>query len=115
MKKILLSLCLSVMLLNACTTRVVSSNKPYSDDKISLGKTYNFFTKDGKKESITVTKIDEEKIYGSDSEEKPVSIEKSNISEVKKGNALATIGLAAAAIGLAVVGSAYYNNKPVGQ
>lgn len=114
MKKLFLSLSLSVIFLNSCTTRVVSAEKSYSDDKILQGRTYTFISKDGKKESINITKIDEQNIYGNDSEGKKVVIEKSNISEVKKTKVGATIGLVAGIIALVIIAPAYYKNEPIG-
>jgi len=113
MKKILLSLSLSIILLNSCTARVVSSSKPYSDDKVTTGKTYNFFTKDGKSKMFQITKIDEVKIYGIDPDGKESFVEKSNIVEIKKNKFLATVGLVVGVIGLVVIADAYYHQKTI--
>lgn len=115
MKKLFISLGLSIVLLNSCTTRLVSASKPYSDDKISAGKTYTFTTSDGKNEILTITKIDNQNIYGENSSGKQVIIEKAKISEIKKSKTLATVGLIVGVLVLAVVGDAYAKNKPVGQ
>lgn len=115
MKKLFISLGLSIIFLNSCTTRVVSANKPYSDDKISNGKTYTFFSNDGSKKVFIVEKISENTIIGKDVVDgKEVSIEKSNISKINKSNTLATIGLVAGIIVAALVIPAYAKNEPVG-
>lgn len=115
MKNIFTSSVLSLLILTSCTTRVVSAEKPYSDDKISVGKTYTFITNNHKKEPLNVTKIDSEKIYGKDYNGKEVSIEKSELLEIKKNKTLATIGIAAGVVLLALFIPAYVKNKPVGQ
>lgn len=110
MKKLFLSIGLSIILLNSCTTRVVSSEKPYSDDKISNGKTYSFFSNDGSKKVFTVEKIDANTITGKNAEGKVMSIEKSEISKINKSNTLATVGLVALVLGLALFTPTYINN-----
>lgn len=115
MKKLLISLGLSFILLNSCTTRVVSAEKPYSDSAISVGKTYTFISSNGKKESLIITKISEQSIFGKNFEGKEVLVEKSKITEIKKTKIGATILLIVGVIGLVAVGNAFYRNKPVGQ
>lgn len=115
MKKYLLSVVLSLLVLTSCTTRVVSSNKPYSDEKLFVGKHYTFLRTDGTKESLDITKIDSENIYGKNVDGREVLVEKSKISEIKKVSAGKTIGLAAGILAIAVLLPAYIQNKPVGQ
>lgn len=115
MKKLFLSLGLSILLLNSCTTRVVSAKKPYSDSAISVGKTYTFISNDGKKEALNITKIDEQNLTGKNENGKEVVVEKSKIIEIKKTKVGATIGLVVGVIALAIVVPAYASNKPVGQ
>jgi hypothetical protein len=50
MKNLFLSLSLSVIFLNSCTTRVVSANKPYSDAKFLMEKLI-LFSNNGTKKS----------------------------------------------------------------
>lgn len=115
MKKLFLSLGLSILLLNSCTTRVVSAKKPYSDSAISVGQTYTIVSNDGKKDALNITKIDEQNIFGKNVDGKEITIEKSKITEIKKTKVGGTILLVAGVIGLALVGTAFYHNKPVGQ
>lgn len=114
MKNLFFSVTLSLIFLNSCTTRVVSANKPYSDDKISNGKTYSFFSNDGSKKVFTVEKIDTNTITGKNAEGQVMSIEKSEISKINKSNTLATVGLVGVIIAAALVIPAYSKNEPVG-
>ncbi len=110
MKNLFLSLSLSVILLNSCTTRVVSANKPYSDAKISNGKTYTFFSNNGTKKILNVERIDETTIYGKDVNGKEFTIQKSEISKINKSNTLATVGIVVLVLGLALFTPTYINN-----
>ena len=110
MKNLFLSLSLSVILLNSCTTRVVSANKPYSDAKISNGKTYTFFSNNGTKKILNVERIDETTIYGKDVNGKESTIQKSEISKINKSNTLATVGIVVLVLGLALFTPTYINN-----
>lgn len=114
MKKLFLSLGLSILLLNSCTTRVVSAEKPYSDSAISVGKSFTFFTNDGKKLTFEITKIDEQNILGKDFEGKEVVVEKSKITEIKRSKTGATILLVAGTVAVVLVGIMYYKQKPIG-
>ncbi|MCB4234334.1 hypothetical protein LDL59_02280 [Kaistella anthropi] len=76
MKNKIVSYSLTFLLLTSCTTRIVSEKKPYSDNKISVGKIYSFITKDSKKYHLKFTKEDEEVIYGEDKEGNEIRIEK---------------------------------------
>ena len=110
MKNLFLSLLLSVIFLNSCTTRVVSANKPYSDAKISNGKTYTFFSNNGTKKILNVERIDETTIYGKDVNGKEFTIQKSEISKINKSNTLATVGIVVLVLGLALFTPTYINN-----
>ena len=110
MKNLFLSLSLSVILLNSCTTRVVSANKPYYDAKISNGKTYTFFSNNGTKKILNVERIDETTIYGKDVNGKEFTIQKSEISKINKSNTLATVGIVVLVLGLALFTPTYINN-----
>ena len=110
MKNLFLSLSLSVILLNSCTTRVVSANKPYSDAKISNGKTYTFFSNNGTKKILNVERIDEATIYGKDANGNDFTIQKSEISKINKSNTLATVGIVVLVLGLALFTPTYINN-----
>ena len=110
MKNLFLSLSLSVILLNSCTTRVVSANKPYSDAKISNGKTYTFFSNNGTKKILNVERIDETTIYGKDVNGKEFTIQKSEISKINKSNTMATVGIVVLVLGLALFTPTYINN-----
>lgn len=114
MKKLFLSLGLSLILLNSCTTRVVSAEKPYTDSAISVGHIYTFFTKDGKKSVFEITKIDAQNIYGKNVEGKEITIEKSNITVIKKSKTGATILLVVGTVSVILVGIMYYKQKPLG-
>ncbi len=111
MKNLFLSLSLSVILLNSCTTRVVSANKPYSDAKISNGKTYTFFSNNGTKKILNVERIDETTIYGKDVNGKEFTIQKSEISKINKSNTMATVGIVVLVLGLALFTPTYINNR----
>ncbi len=110
MKNLFLSLSLSVIFLNSCTTRVVSTNKPYSDAKISNGKTYTFFSNNGTKKVLNVERIDETTIYGKDVNGKEFTIQKSEISKINKSNTLATVGIVVLVLALALFTPTYINN-----
>ncbi|GGP03288.1 hypothetical protein GCM10010992_11090 [Cloacibacterium rupense] len=114
MKNLLICLSLSVIFLNSCTTRVVSANKPYSDTKLSYGKTYTFFSNNGTKITLNVERIDETTIYGKDIIGKDITIQKSEISKINKSNTLATVGLVVLAIAAALTIPAYVKNEPIG-
>ena len=94
------SLVLSVFfVLAACTTRVVSPNKPMHDNSLDLYKKYTIQTKDAKSQKIEVLKVDATKIYGKNKTGEMVEIEKSEVREIKKPDYLvsAIIGIAAIA------------------
>ncbi len=110
MKNLFLSLSLSVIFLNSCTTRVVSTNKPYSDANISNGKTYTFFSNNGTKKILNVERIDEATIYGKDANGNDFTIQKSEISKINKSNTLATVGIVVLVLGLALFTPTYINN-----
>ena len=115
MKKLFLSLGLSILLLNSCTTRVVSAKKPYSDSAISVGQTYTIVSNDGKKDALNITKIDEQNIFGKNSEGKELMVEKSKITEIKQTKVGATVALVVGIVALAIIIPAYVSNKPIGQ
>ena len=105
-----------VLLLNSCTTTLVSAKKQNTvDSVVKPNNTYAFITKDGAKEKILVANIDQEKIMGTNAMGKTISIDKTQISEVKKSNTLGTVIIAAGIVAAAVVLPAYIQNKPVGQ
>lgn len=117
MKKIFIPAFLGfAMLLNSCTTTLVSSKKQNTIDTVVLANnTYTFITKDGTKEKIRVVSTDQDKITGTNSIDKMISIEKTQILEVKKSNMIGTVLIAAGIVGAAVVIPPYIENKPVGQ
>lgn len=115
MKKLFLSFSLSFIILNSCTTTLVSAGKSYSDATISVGNMYTFITSDGKKQALNITKIDEQNIFGKNSEGKELMVEKSKITKIKKTKVGATVALVVGVVALAVIIPAYVNNKPIGQ
>lgn len=114
MKKLFLSLSLSIIFLNSCVSKVVSDKKPYTDERISIGKTYTFISNNGTKKVFTVQKIDASTIVGTNYEGKEISIEKSEISRINKSNTLSSVGLAATIIVVVLFVPAYIKNEPVG-
>ena len=86
-------------ILASCQTRVVSPNKPLSDNSIELYKKYTIQTKDAKCQKVEILKVDATKIYGKNKAGEMVEIEKSEVREIKKPDILlsALIGLAALA------------------
>ncbi|WP_412850326.1 hypothetical protein ACL0VS_11015 [Chryseobacterium sp. PMSZPI] len=115
MKRFVISTISSIILLSSCTTNVVNQRKAYNDSKLKLGKNYIFTTQDGKKYSLKISKIDSLTVYGKDSEENLITIEKSKIFTIKKHNVAGTVGIVVGGIAAAVVIPAYISNKPVGQ
>ncbi|MGZ5285355.1 MAG: hypothetical protein ACXWB4_06855, partial [Kaistella sp.] len=93
MKKIYVHTTLGLLLLlNSCTSTLVSANRQNTvDSVVKPNNTYTFITKDGAKEKILVANIDEEKIMGTNTMGKTISIDKTQISEVKKSNTLGTV------------------------
>ena len=93
------SLVLSVFfVLAACTTRVVSPNKPMHDNSLDLYKKYTIQTKDAKSQKIEVLKVDATKIYGKNKAGEMVEIDKSEVREIKKPDILLSAAIALAAI-----------------
>ena len=117
MKKIYVHTTLGLLLLlNSCTSTLVSANRQNTvDSVVKPNITYTFVTKDGAKEKILVANIDQEKIVGTNAVGKTISVDKTQISEVKKSNTLGTVIIAAGIVAAAVVLPAYIQNKPVGQ
>ena len=85
------------------------------DSVLAVGSTYTFIKADGSKEKFTVLKIEKDKISGKNDDQKSFEIEKSQISGIKKGITLATVGIIVGAVALIAIVPAYVSNKPVGQ
>lgn len=113
----LTSLSLSALLiLGSCTTTLMSSTKQKEINSVlAVGNTYTFIKADGSKEKFMVLKIEKDKISGKNDDQKSFEIEKSQISEIKKGNTLATVGIIVGAVALITIIPAFVSNKPVGQ
>lgn len=88
-----------LVVVTSCQTRVVSPNKPITDNSLDLYKKYTIVTKDAKSQKLEVVKVDASKIYGKNKMGKMVEIDRSDVREVKKPDVLASviIGLAAVA------------------
>lgn len=117
MKKIITyaSLCM-IVLLNSCTTTLVSSKKQNTIDAVvQKNNTYTFIKKDGTKETFRVMSISADKITGQNSAEKTIEIDKNQISEIKQNNTIGTVLITVGIIAAAIVIPAYAKNKPVGQ
>lgn len=117
MKKIITnaSLC-SIILLNSCTSTLLSSKKQNTIDAVvQKNNTYTFIKTDGTKETFRVTSISDDKVTGQNTAEKTIEIDKNQISEIKKSNTAGTVLIAVGVIGAAIVIPAYVKNKPVGQ
>lgn len=97
-KKILWILAIP-MILMSCHTRVVTPNKPLTDNSLDLYKKYTVVTKDAKVQKLEIVKVDATKIYGKNKTGEMVEIEKSEVREIKKPDILSSviIGLAAVA------------------
>jgi hypothetical protein len=85
-------------ILASCQTRVVSPNKPLSDNSIELYKKYTIQTKDAKSQKVEVLKVDATKIYGKNKAGEMIEIEKSEVREIKKPDFLLSAIIALAAI-----------------
>jgi len=116
MRKISASVLTFTLLLNSCTTTLVSAKKQVPlEDAVQIDKTYTFFQNNSSKQKIQVTNIDAEQISGKDENGKMIKIQKAEIDEVKKNNTLGTVLITAGVVAAAVVIPAYVGNKPVGQ
>jgi len=85
-------------ILASCQTRVVSPNKPITDNSIDLYKKYTIQTKDAKSQKIEVLKVDATKIYGKNKAGEMVEIEKNEVRDIKKPDVLSSIIIGVAAI-----------------
>lgn len=102
--------------INSCTTTIVSSTKANDINSVlSIGKTYSFIKKDGTKIRFKVEDINENTIIGRNIEYQRFEIEKNQIAEIKKGNTLGTVLIAAGVVASAIIIPAYVSNKPIGQ
>jgi len=83
---------------SSCQIRVVDQQKPMRSNSLELYKKYSVQTNDGKTVRVKVLKQDDQHIYGKTKKGEEVTINKSDVREVKKYNVLASIGIGAAAI-----------------
>lgn len=86
-----------LLLTVSCSTRVASLDRPLKDNSLELYQKYNIQTQDGKWHKIKVLKIDQENLYGKTTKGEDITLEKSNIREVKKFDLLSSLGIGAAA------------------
>ena len=115
MKKFYISFSLSLfIILNSCTTTLVSSKKDNEIDTVlKIGKSYTFFTNDGLKKKYTVSKLEDGKIFGMNEAGEKFDLEKSSIIKINRANYFGTISIIVGVIAAAVVVPAFYQNKPI--
>ncbi len=105
-----------LILLNSCTTTLVSSqNGGTVENSVKTGKTYTFKDNTGQRYNFKVESITKDKITGSNSDGQRFTIDKNNISTVKKIHTGKTMLLTAGVIAVAVLLPAYIKNEPVGK
>lgn len=96
--KNILTLCLFLLILGSCQTRVVSSQKPMHNNSLELYHKYTIQTNDAKIIKIEVLRVDDSKIYGKTKSGEEVVINKSDVREAKKLDVVSSIFIALAAI-----------------
>lgn len=82
----------------SCQTRVVSPNRPMTDNSLDLYKRYTVVTKDAKTQKLEIVKVDATKIYGKTKTGEMVEVEKSQVREIKKPDVVASVIIALAAV-----------------
>lgn len=87
-----------IISLVSCQTSVVNQQKPLQSNTLELYKKYSVQTNDAKITKLKVLRIDDEKIYGKTNQGEEVTINKSEIREVKQFNWLVSAGIAVAAV-----------------
>lgn len=82
----------------SCQTRVVSAQKPMQVNSLELYQRYTIQTHDAKQYKVEVLRQDTEKIYAKTKLGEEVTLNKSDIREVKKLNILSSVLIAVAAV-----------------
>ncbi len=95
--------CLPIVLLllifaTSCQTRVVSTENPIRSNSLELYQRYTIQTNDAQEIKMEVLRQDEQTIYGKTKSGEDVTVNKSDVREVKKLNLLSTIAIAVAAV-----------------
>lgn len=117
MRKFYVSFFLSlIIILNSCTTTLVSAKKNNEiDDVLKIGKSYTFFTNDGMKKKFTVSKIEDEKILGLNEAGEKFELEKSSVIKINKANVTGTLSIVVGVVAAAIIVPSVYQNKPIGR
>lgn len=87
-----------MLFVTSCQTRVVTAEKPLTNNSLELYQKYTFQTQDAKTVKMKVLKVDDTKIYGKDSKGESVELERSNVREAKKLDLVSSIGIGLAAV-----------------
>ncbi len=87
-----------VLTITSCQTRVVSIQKPLQKNSLELYQKYSIQTNDAKIVKMEVLRQDDEKIYGKTKSGEEITVNKSDVREVKKLDLLSSIAIGVAAI-----------------
>lgn len=98
MKRSLPILLLLLIFARSCQTRVVSTEKPIKSNSLELYQRYTIQTNDAQEIKMQVLRQDEQAIYGKTKSGEDITVNKSDVREVKKLNLLSTIAIAVAAV-----------------
>lgn len=82
----------------SCQTRVVSTENPIKSNSLELYQRYTIQTNDAQEIKMEVLRQDEQTIYGKTKSGEDITVNKSDVREVKKLNLLSTIAIAVAAV-----------------
>ncbi|MEC5157516.1 bacteriophage spanin2 family protein [Chryseobacterium sp. MP_3.2] len=98
MKRSLPILMLLLIFATSCQTRVVSTENPIKSNSLELYQRYTIQTNDAQEIKMEVLRQDEQTIYGKTKSGEDITVNKSDVREVKKLNLLSTIAIAVAAV-----------------
>ncbi len=88
----------SVLMLTSCRTTIVSQEKPLQKNTLELYRKYTIQTNDAKVVKVEILRQDDEKIIGKDKSGQEITINKSDIREVKKADVLSSVLIGVAAV-----------------
>ena len=98
MKRSLPIVLLLLIFATSCQTRVVSTENPIRSNSLELYQRYTIQTNDAQEIKMEVLRQDEQTIYGKLKSGEDVTVNKSDVREVKKLNLLSSIAIAVAAV-----------------
>jgi preprotein translocase subunit YajC len=86
----------------SCQSRIVSQKKPLQANSLELYQNYTIITNAPAQYKVQILRQDEQKIYTKNKNGEEITINKSDIREVKKLDLLSSIAIALAAIAAVV-------------